>query len=698
MLDKAQASSTSAREGLSLGHVRAIDGLRALAVTSVMAFHLVSRAVPGGFLGVDIFFAISGFVVTASIATLPARSLVGLQAQFYARRILRIFPALAACLLITALAYVLFIPPAWLSDDIKWTGLAAVFGGSNIQLGLSHNEYFAPKAAFNPFTHTWSLGVEEQFYLLFPLLVFPLLVGFDRRRPGRELALYVVAALTIASLVLNVVQTRADPQQAFYLLPARYWELGAGMLLCLTVARWRPVLAHAPRLGVAIAALALVLAGSALTHPWDAGSAFPLALPAVLGTLGLIAVAVASPQCPIVRPFAAAPAAFVGRISYSLYLWHWPIFVLMRWTYGLATWPQYLLALALTFGAAVASYRYVETPFRRWWKGRPAPPFRVIAKGGFAAVCTLAAMAVGFQAKSRLTLSVTRDVEAWYSVPPKSPLPAGCSLARSVRYLGAVKVQSWIPSGCAKPGDAGRLIVVGDSHAAAYTRILVRFAAETGRPVIVYGHSGCPFLGFQRQMSVACAGVEERLSRELGRAVTADDVIFLPSLRLPRLGDQFGDADAPNARTSPAPESEPEARPEPILAAIRASRARIVFEGPTPVFRTPTFRCADWYDKRNPICAPGDTMQRAELQRIRGPVMREITAVGRRDPGVSVWDPFPILCPGEICRARDANGPLFFDADHLSGHGNDVLYPSFSRFIQRAFAERPAIAASGGSE
>jgi peptidoglycan/LPS O-acetylase OafA/YrhL len=681
MLDKPKVNPAPVREGL--GHVPAIDGLRALAVLSVIAYHLASRAAPGGFLGVDIFFAISGFVVTASMATLPAQNLFGLQAQFYARRIVRIFPALAVCLLITGLAYVLFIPQAWLSEDIQWTGLAAVFGASNFQLGLSHNAYFAPKAGFNPFTHTWSLGVEEQFYLLFPFLV-----GLDRRsRSGGGIALAIVSALTIASLVLAVLQTPADPQRAFYLLPARYWELGAGMLLCLTLARWRPVLAHAPKLSLALGAAGLVMTAWALMRPWG-GSPFPSAAPAVLGALGLIAVAVASPRSVTARLFAAAPAVFVGQISYSLYLWHWPIFVLMRWTCGLATWPLCLLALALTFGAAVASYRYVETPLRRWWKGRPVAPLQVIARGGVVAASILAVMALGFRAQPRLTLSVTRDVEAWYSVPPRSPPPARCSLTRSARRLGAVEVRTWTPVGCGDPGDAGRLIVAGDSHAAAYTRVLARFAAETGRPVVIYGAAGCPFLGFQRQVSADCAGLEGQITRELGRVATARDVIFLPSLRLARLTDQWGGPYAPRA-----PASGAESQPQASLAAMRASGARIVFEGPTPIFRTPGFRCADWYDSHNPVCASGDTMPRAQLERSRQPILREFAAAGGRDPGVGVWDPFPILCPGEICRARDAGGPLFLDADHLSGHGNDVLYPSFARFMRREFAgQRPASA------
>lgn len=154
----------------SRGYVPHIDGLRAIAVLAVILFHLDPAWLPGGFTGVDVFFVISGFVVSASVHRLPPLSLGQSMLRFYARRIRRIAPALLACLLLTAVASVLFIPESWLSEASDKTGLMAFFGFSNWVLAAIGNDYFAPKAEFNPYTHTWSLGVEEQFYLLFPLL------------------------------------------------------------------------------------------------------------------------------------------------------------------------------------------------------------------------------------------------------------------------------------------------------------------------------------------------------------------------------------------------------------------------------------------------------------------------------------------------------------------------------------------------
>jgi len=151
-------------------YVPHIDGLRAIAVLSVILYHLKASWLPGGFTGVDVFFVISGFVVSASVDRLPPVGGWAGLARVYARRIRRIVPALVVCLLVTAVLSALFIPESWLSETSDKTGRRAFFGLSNWVLASTGNDYFSPRTEFNPYTHTWSLGVEEQFYLLFPLL------------------------------------------------------------------------------------------------------------------------------------------------------------------------------------------------------------------------------------------------------------------------------------------------------------------------------------------------------------------------------------------------------------------------------------------------------------------------------------------------------------------------------------------------
>ncbi|KAF1015648.1 MAG: O-acetyltransferase OatA [Stenotrophomonas maltophilia] len=207
------------------GYVPHIDGLRAIAVLAVVVFHLDPAWLPGGFTGVDVFFVISGFVVSASVARLPALPLGASMLRFYARRLRRITPALVA----TAVASMLLIPESWLSEASDKTGLMVFFGLSNWVLGLVGNDYFAPRSEFNPYTHTWSLGVEDQFYLLFPLLF----LAWTRSARGRWISLGLFAVVSIAALLhAQALASRAQPPAwAFYATTTRLWQLGAGVLL-----------------------------------------------------------------------------------------------------------------------------------------------------------------------------------------------------------------------------------------------------------------------------------------------------------------------------------------------------------------------------------------------------------------------------------------------------------------------------------
>jgi peptidoglycan/LPS O-acetylase OafA/YrhL len=205
-----------------------IDGLRAIAVLAVMLYHLRNEWLPGGFAGVDVFFVISGFVVSASVARWDRGGLGSFLMYFYARRIQRIAPALIACLLVTTVVSCLFIPNAWLSSAVDRTGLFAFIGMSNLFLAFQNENYFAPSAEFNPYVHTWSLGVEEQFYLLFPLLFF----AWTRSSRGRVMSLaYCLAAALVASLVDAWWRSTSNPAAAFYLITTRFWELAAGVLM-----------------------------------------------------------------------------------------------------------------------------------------------------------------------------------------------------------------------------------------------------------------------------------------------------------------------------------------------------------------------------------------------------------------------------------------------------------------------------------
>ncbi|RYY23447.1 MAG: acyltransferase [Sphingomonadales bacterium] len=649
-----------------LGYIPAIDGLRAVAVVSVILFHLWPKLLPGGFTGVDIFFVISGFVVTGSVLGRNFTSLGELAKYFYARRLIRIMPALVVMLLVAILATQLFVPQAWLSNSIAQVGRFAFLGLSNIVLAIDTETYFGPQAAYNPFTHTWSLGVEEQFYFLFPLLLY-----WHQTLHSGARAVRWVATLTGASLLICAVLAFIAPKFAFYLIFARFWELGAGMLLCLTRDRW---LGWAGRQNwLAPVSALLIAAGLAISE--GRLFPFPLALLPVLGTAGLIAAICAGGAS---RVLGSKPMVAIGLLSYSLYLWHWPVFVLFRWTSGLHTTELQLTALAIAVVLAILSYFLIEKPLRtaRWIAA--APRGRVVAGVSVAVIAAALGGHAMFAAHDRITLSVTGDRAAWYADPdrPLDPARSHCTVTDSLEKVGGGKVNVWTPSGCTTPAAGFAVFVPADSHGVAYTPAFRQLAADLGVPVRLYFKPGCPYFKLieSHASRPRCAPFYDAVLADIRAKSRPNDVVFLPGLRLTRMANQFeGDRDA----VGPAHDVVTDAALEEaraLLTQLAGSGAKLVLEAPKPMFPSPTFRCADWFNRNNQMCQ-GLSVKRADMLEMRRKVMRAMSGLAAQVPGATLWDPLPILCPGQICEALPGGRPLFFDTDHISGLGNDRLYP-----------------------
>jgi peptidoglycan/LPS O-acetylase OafA/YrhL len=669
---------TATQPGARIGYIPAVDGLRAVAVISVILYHLWPGLLPGGFNGVDIFFVISGFVVTGSMAGKRFESLKELLAFFYARRLMRIMPALVAMLLAAILATQLFVPDAWLSNSVEVTGGLAFAGLSNIALAFDSDSYFGPQAGYNPFTHTWSLGVEEQFYLLFPFLLY-------RRQSDERGVIRLVAILSAASLLLCGVLAFVDSKIAFYLIVTRFWELGAGMLLCLTFDRWKPWLAAKGSRLLVPAALVLIAGG--LVVPRIASTPFPFALLPVLGTAGLIAAVCAFPTAAITRLLETKAMVGMGRLSYSLYLWHWPVFVLFRWTTGLETLPLQLIALALACALATASYFLVEQPLRTSKRIAAAPRGKVVAfmLGGVLVSALIGVML--FKAHDRLTLSVTRDHAAWYADPgrPLNPDLANCTVRETAGGFSGGLETVWIPEGCKRAAAGFAVYAIGDSHNLAYAPDYRQLAAELGVEVHAFFKAGCPVMKLTESHASRpkCKAWYAALIDEIDNRSRPGDVVFMPSLRQTRFTNQFeDDRDILGAKPDRVtPESLAEAGA--ILDRWALQRMGFVIEAPKPLFRSPPFRCSDWFNRANPICK-GMAVPRAELLARQKPVTDAMAALAAHQPKLFVWDPFPVLCPHAICEAQPGGKPLFFDGDHLSGAGNDLVYPGLRGAILAA--------------
>jgi peptidoglycan/LPS O-acetylase OafA/YrhL len=455
-----------------------IDGLRAVAVTLVILFHLGVSWMPGGFLGVDVFFVISGYLITGIIwrqIETKTFSFVG----FYQRRIKRIFPAMFVVVAATlAAGFVLLLP-----GDYAATAKSAIYtvsASSNFYF-LFNTGYFDAAAELMPLLHTWSLGVEEQFYLAWPALMVGLAFAFGLDRRRAVIALVLVA---FVSYVCGTLLVATDPKAAFYLPVTRAWEFVAGALLshaALERVRISPVLAT---ISGAIG-LALVI-GSALVitkeMPFPSWSMMlPVAGAALI-------VAPFHSHGPARALLASAPFVFVGRVSYSLYLWHWPIITLYR-HYNLNRPISVTEALCLTAVMAVASvlsWRYVEEPFRR----APWPAWKSIGMGcatasALAAVSLIVIVSAGFPQRMPPSATMYESLEGmWAWDCPQEKVIVQFGSRKRVCVLGA----NW---------DTAKAhgILIGDSHAGHMAPLLDVAAREADIALLQPELSCMPLVG-----------------------------------------------------------------------------------------------------------------------------------------------------------------------------------------------------------
>ena len=502
-----------------------IEGLRAVAVLAVVAFH--AGAIGGGFIGVDVFFVISGFLITRMLwAERNATGRVRL-ARFYGARARRLLPAAATVLVVTAVATTVLLPPlqARLALD---DGLASALYVGNYRFAITGTDYLAHSAP-SPFQHYWSLGVEEQFYLLWPVLLLAIgrLWNRGKTRPSALPYLVTLAAIFAASLTLSLAWTHSLPPWAFFSLPTRAWELAAGGLIALSAPLWR-------RLPPGFAAIAgfggLAAIGWAATQ-LDDRIPYPgtAALVPVIGTAAVIVAGCATPTRAAGRLLAIAPLRAVGRLSYSWYLWHWPLLVLAPVAVGHPLgWPGRLAAVAASLALAVLTLHYVERPIRY------ARPLRRSTGGSLAIGSMVTAAAVsaalllpllvpvpngrGTPATAAITHSAQRPQSAAPDplataltavraavLAPSRPGPVPADLTPPLADAAWDKpagffdgcVRTWLEVGVPEcvsgdPDGPTTVALVGDSHAAMWQPALEPLAAHQHWRLVTMAKVTCP--------------------------------------------------------------------------------------------------------------------------------------------------------------------------------------------------------------
>lgn len=628
-----------------------------MAVLAVVLFHAGVPFVPGGFVGVDVFFVISGYLIARIIRSELEEGTFSL-AGFYERRARRILPALVVLIAVALLAgWIILLPPDF--DRLAASALAALFSVSNFWFWRETNNYFAPDNDQTPLLHTWSLGVEEQFYLVVPLL---LMAVFRWRRNW----LPAIALLSVAVLFVGgayIASTR--PAAAFYLVPFRAWELGIGVLLAvvpfpLLRSRWLREAAAAAGLGAILVAV-LVYTGS---------TPFP-GVTALLPTLGAAALIHAGSSGDSIagRLLSVGPMVLVGLISYSLYLWHWPILAflklfLMR---GDLTPAETAAAVAASFVVAAISWCFVERPFRRRTRlSRDGVLWTSLGSVGVLAAISVAVMAGSglpgrFSAELQPIMAMLDDAQG---------LDERCS-------TGVLADDG--PCRLGADGISPTVLLWGDSHAGSIRAPLDAAARLAGVAGYWVWYSSCPAtLGLLQVTKGGCEDFNGRVLGELRSHPTITTVILagrwarwhandarLPGEQGPPIPDHIDDPALPGA---PGPEGVVAFGLRQMVDVLRQDGYEVVLIGTTPEFAAEV-PVALMAERRWGIpFVPTDAAGYAERNRAILPLFEDLG----RLPGVTYVPIHDVLCPDECTVILDGI-PVYRDRDHLSAYGGTTL-------------------------
>ena len=694
-----------------------VEGLRGVAVLMVVLFHAGLAGMIGGFVGVDVFFVISGFLITGLLLREHERSgRIGLL-PFYARRARRLLPAAIVVLLATLFVGLQLVAPL----DRPSVGLdaaAAALSIGNIRFASAAGDYFSSVAEPSPFLHFWSLAVEEQFYLVWPALILLVARGVHARRR----VMVVLVAVVVASFAANMVVTDAAANWAFYSLPTRAWELGLGGLLAVG----STALARLPGRAVGLTGWLGLLAVAVAAMTFDSSLAYPGAA-ALLPSLGAVALLAGGS-----RPFgpgrllAVAPLRYLGRISYSLYLVHWPILVLAPMAIGRE--PDVTTSVVLvgaSIGAAIACWACIETPFRTGLPSLALRPGRtvsfglaailavvVVAAGPSLGVAPVEAIAAGDPAIAETTGAPD---EAWPGevvtptpttaptvVPTATPagsiapsptptatlpldaantgaLPKGVkpalAKARSdeerLRGDGCLAFESiTAPPTCVYGAKDATYTValVGDSHAAQWFPALERLAKHEGWRIVTFVKVSCPFIDM-RVRNVA-------LKREYRECADFNDATIA---RLARLQPDLTLVAMSRIAIHPVRDGDD------TIAAKGAAIGRMVARIPG---RTALIVDTPWPGRDIPGCLSShqDDIDACAIKRGNAFTdhLGSIEAVAAKTGGASVIDLTDRICVGAGSCPVVVNGMIVYrDMSHLTAVFSRSLAPALGAAIAR---------------
>ena len=620
-----------------------VDGLRAIAVLSVIIYHIWPAVLPGGFVGVDIFFVISGYLISLQIYGEIQDRRFSI-AEFYRRRIKRIAPAMIAVVTVTVICAELFLRPQD-SEAVSRSAAWSLLSMANIYFWFSEDlGYFAQSTEELPLLHLWSLGVEEQFYVLWPLILGVLSLHVFRRSFLVALLLVIVASTAFGQWYFA-----HDPSFVFYMLPARAGELMLGALLAWWVfgKRWLPEAGLANAIG--FAAFALLVASLVWVSEERVFPGVQAMVPAT-ATAALILVG-ANSKSFVTRLLQNRLFVLVGLVSYSAYLWHWPLLAFLH--YGTFSITPLLGAavLSMTFVMATLSYRYVEIPFRR-----SRAPLRVVALRQFAVPVLIL---LAFCAVSLKTNGYTlRWLDSGYR---QELMQVQASLRPAYKYEDVCQKQRLSNAdlefgacvhgrdGEGNAGDSPSVLLFGDSNAAQYVGVMATFADAAGFRIRNLAIGSCPPLFDRFQQYVEPRRVKDcRDSLALVRPTLTDyDLVVLAAswsryAQEGNLIDDLGDT----------------------IRSLLDQGVDVVILARSPVIEGYDRKCREKAISFPLLECKYEPVPLAENVRAMN---AQLSTLADGLSGVSFYNANSVLCPDNECPLVNSEGvPLYYDSTHIS--------------------------------
>jgi peptidoglycan/LPS O-acetylase OafA/YrhL len=640
-----------------------IDGLRAISVVAVILFHADLPGAEGGFVGVDVFFVISGYLITQWLLARAGLPWSALLREFYLRRARRILPALLLVLCVSSAVALWLLQPADLVRFGKYLAAAVFMAGNFAALG--DGDYFGATIGFAPLLHLWSIAVEEQFYLLYPLLVLALL----RRTPRFQVTALVL--LTIASFALCAWGAGHRPVVNFYIGATRAWELLLGALAaygCFDIRLLARV--AAPVAAVGLGAIVMAIA----SYRRDMGLPGVATLLPVAGTLAVI-VAGRAREHSIARLLGSRPLAVTGLASYSLYLWHLPVIVFASyWMIAVPRGAALAALLAVIVALAFASWALFEEPLRR---RRWLPSGRRFMGVTLAALAVTAALGISLWRSQGLPARLSTDDQRLLESAVLHPDAVDC-MRRSLADIAAARLCTF----GARSTHAPRAVLWGDSHALALLPALEDIATRRGFTLYYAGRSACrPMLDVfdpsrPPRARHECVAYNFAMRQAIER-LRPQIVVLAAFWALPELSV------APIAATDRRMSLADALRD--TRGSLQAMNARVCLVRDVPVLVRPVPYGLVMANRRGidtEFLRHVDPAWTARLAAADAAVLA--VSAG---PDARSADPASVLCDASSCRIEEHGRVLFRDSNHLSMAGASQVSPA----LESCFSALPAV-------